>query len=557
MQTLKRAGFLIPFFLLSFFSVYFYFLTQGMPYEIDDVLPSYFLLKDVSYGELIARLFAPWSYSTYSGELYNFIYVRVTECFFYKDLLQDFMSRIFIYNLVLTLTLIFLIYRFTEKLTESRLGALLCVLFLMTTPGYAWTIYEFGDSTPADQILLITYLWLLLNEFLKLKGEPLYKVDGKTLLRLLLLWIVGMLSIRAKNTNLVVVPAVTGLFALFCPGMNLFSSRSQKRAGTFLVLIIGIYCLLPLFITEQNPPDSLIERFFNLKNLYYILIQNPIGWEAEHIPVLFRFSRQLPTSILSQFGFFLGWLFIAAFVFSLFSWLRRAKEKNPDVKNHPVIGFLLFAWIFSAAVIYVMGGWCVFTRHMVYLLLPVGIGVFYLFIKTAELFSGKTKKILLILLTGFTLLQAADNTRHSLYLRSEHMKIWGAKWAFRDAIFKDRMGRPPKRLYELQTYWIPWPPDLWDMSRYLDARSGIPDFSPASDFSQLVNRYGTVYLAGHQELAGTPWKSTLILQTKPAHFSLLSRMMERLSPKQETYYLYRIEKPAAPISNLTAQKEAL
>lgn len=537
MQLSNRFRLAIPFCLAIFFGIYFYFFAQNFPYEIDEVLPSYGLLKDVSYSELLARAFSPTSFSTFSGALYEYIFVRVTECFLYKDILQDHMWRIFYYNMTLTILLVLMVYRLSLRFIQSTLGASLCIIFLLTTPAYGWSLYELGESSPADQVFLLIYFRFLIRQFQRIRTSSAYSIDVKQILRFVILWIIGMLTIRVKNTNLVVVPLLTTLLVLFYPGFNMFVSQKRKRLGLLMILLIGIYCGLPALIAERNPPDTLISRFFDLKNLYYIFIQNPFGWEAEKLPVLFRLNRQLPTSLLAQFGFFLAWTLVlgSGIVF----WTKKpAPEKGPAFSY----GFFVSIWIVSSSVIYIFGGWLIFTRHMIYLLLPTVVGAFYILFNFVRRTPNKFHKAATVFIVVAVLFQIGDNFRHALYLREQHEKLWGSKWAFRKAIYKERTGHEPSRMFDLTNYWFPWPKDLWDISVYLDARSRVPDFSSGSDFSNLVDRYNTIYLATHEELTDTPWQEILILKLNPAHFSSLSKFVERFKNAQETYYLYRIEK---------------
>ncbi|GEM_PF-4269187 len=524
--------------LAIFFGIYYFFYLQGVPYELDDVLPSYSLLKHVSYPELLVRIFSPISYTLQSDKDLDFIFVRITECLFYKHLLADHYWRIFFYNLLMNSFFIFLIYQFARKIMDSRLDAFLCVIVLMTTPAYGWNTLELGDSTPTDQVFLILYLWAIIYQFVEILKNENYRLNSKKLLNFFGTWVLAMLCVRIKESNLAIVPIFTTLMVLFHPGFNLRLANQNQRKGLWFILLIGLYCFLPMVFVNHRGSSAIFSEYFNLKNLYDLIVQNPSGWEKETVPVLFRLNRQYPTSILSMFGFGLSWLFIFSGLALIF--LKDVPRK--EVRRSFSTSFFLASWIASTCVIFLFHRAVAFSRHLTPILLPFGFLFFYVFIQLANRIPNKARIFFLTLLTLITLWSVSENLRHSMYIRQELGKIWGMKWAFREAIFEDQMGRKPNRMFELHQYWSPPSPYIWEMSKFLDGRSDLPDFSPGSPFSKMMNEYPTMYLASYQNNVDTPWRETMIFKTKPLDASILLRFLGRWKHQDFTFYLYRVEK---------------
>ena len=517
-----------------FLAIFYSFYLQSIPYEVDDAVTVWRAATQLPWHEMALRIFRPVSEFLIPGELSweTALYGRITELVLLKALFLifgDSLNGIHAYTVVLVILLSALVMVFVFRLTGNWLAAFFAALFLTTTPAYAWTIMEFGDSAPADQVFLLVHLVFFYNVLSRALQGNLKTHE------LLLLWVTGMLAIRVKESNVFIAAGVPWLMLLANSGGNLLKCDSRQKTNLKKISFILFVLSLPLFLLKHRPLNRPVP-WESLKAPFYIFFQNPFGWEAERVCCLFSWKRSFPVSILSNFGFFLSWTFIVAGIFLM---LRR---KRFLLRCAPVSGFMMCGvWSFIALAFHIYHHGFVFTRYLTWALLPFTLAVTLTLYDFLNVLDGRKKKIFAVLLIVFATVKIGDNFFHSLYIRQELEKIWVPKWAFRKAIYEDQTHRQAKGLFDLYGFWHPSSEFTKDAGAYLFYNKTAKQLINDAEFKRLVKKYRTFYFSTSEPAPDFPWSGRLLLSFDDSSFSLLTRFKMRFSGRlPNRYYLYKV-----------------
>ena len=524
---------------------YYFFFLEGIPFEVDDVIPSWYLLTKISWGKMFIYLFNPISeYATAHRDL-SLVSVRVLESLIFKGVVQvwgDRMLPIFLYNLVIVGFFAFSICLFVHKLTKNVYIGMICSIFLLTTPAFGWTIMEYGDFAPLDQLVLVGFVWFLVSqlEYL-LKGPSFSVITYQWLIRLVILWAVGMIAIRTKETNAIIVFGLFWIMVLFNPTFNLFRSLPQKRRLGFIPLcLVGFLLTLPLILVKNRTAliGMLTHQSFGAP--FFIFFQNPFGWEPEEACALFTLKRYLPCSILSNFGFFISWLFLI-FSFCLVIYHFRIRKEAPPVPKVSYATFLI-AWLCLGLMQHTIHPGYSFMRYLTRSLLPFTFFCAFIFGLGLSLCKGRWKKFLVLILITAAFFKIAVNIEDSVYIRKRLEKLWNIKWIFRREFYKDKMGEITPGLFELYIFSQKNMQYMLKLDQYILENDDRNNLIRDENFKKLLEQYGSLYAISSKSLTALPWKTTLLKEINPSHFSTLTRLKSELSSKaQEKILLYRID----------------
>ncbi len=535
----RRRILLAGFTLAAFFSLYYYFYLEGISYEQEAGIRGWLAAINIPWGRYVGYLLSPIS-ERLTATQSNYVTIRVTEFFFLKALylaFKDSMTAVAIFNGLVGITLGIAMFLFGYRCTKSVLAAFLYPLFLLTTPAYGWTVMEYGDSGPSDQIFLLCYCGFFLWHLKKIIEEPAKPLDLGRIFSLVALWFVGMLAIKAKEPEKFLVPAISWVMVLFNPSSNLFKSDARQRVQGFLPLCIVLALLsLPLVLVKEGAP----EHVFGWQDPFYWLFWNPFAWEPEKTCCLFTLHRGLPGSILSNFGFFLSW----AAIFSTLAICRHWWKSGRKVLSPAGISItlLLLSWTLMGLSFHTKARCLFWIRLMTWDLPPFGLLVAFGFTRFLGISKGRTKTVLATLLVALTLCKIADNIRHSVYFRQELASIWVPKAIFRAEVYKDATGAKDDSLFNVYNYW--WPRN--DFTRELEPymyHKERHDLLQDGKFENFLRRYKTVYVGSNHPLE-LPWKTVLLKEIDASKLSRLATLKSRFSSEPpKRYYLYRVSLP--------------
>ena len=522
------------------FSIFYGFYLQGIPYEQEGALRGWAKATETSWPKMLGYLFRPFSVGATANND-TLIQTRVTESLILKGLHQlfgDSMTMITVYNLILVVVFASLVLWFAYQWAASLVAACLVAVFLLTTPAYGWSVMEYGDFSPLDQILLLCYLGFFITLFQESLRESSESLSWKKILPLVGLWLLGILTVKAKEPNKFLVPGLSWLLILFNPSGNLFrSSRRIKIYGLIPLCLVLILLSLPAVWVQGPAPKLFSAR--QLRDPFYIFFCNPFGYEPEKRSALFSLKNAFPSSIVSNFGFFLSW---SAMLAALLLGIRKLKSKWNKTSGASVsIPFLLAGWTLLALAFHAIFKSLEFTRYLTWSLLPFAILIACLFTAVVNPFSLKTKKFAAGLVILFLVLKVGDNLQHSLYVRKGLERIWVPKWDFRTEVYKDQTGNKKPGLFEMYRYWFPRTDFTRAIEPYLGHEEARGELAKDAVFAEILKKFGVAYVASNRPLK-LPWKAELIKELNPANFSLLSSLKYKFSKKKPNHYhLYRVK----------------
>lgn len=531
----RRIGLILSILILVFFGFY----LQGIPFEQEGGVRGWWQSSQTPWAQMFSYLFSLHSERPMAGNDI-LIQTRVTESIIQKGLFAlfgDSIGSIAIFNLLVVVLFAFMVLWFTTKWTGNLPVATLTVIFLLTTPAYGWSIMEYGDYAPFDQLLLLLYFGMFIPLFEKILREEKPSLSWRRILNFVLLWLVGVLALRVKEPNKFLIPGLSALLIVFNPGGNLFRTTRDRLLRGFLPLCgLALLWGLPTVLVKE-PPGSPLFHWDGLKDPFYIFFWNPFGFEKERFCTLFSWRRAYPSSILSNFGFFLNWALIAAGTY--LSLTRKGIWKKPDIP-HVSIPLLLTGWTLTALAFHVVFKSLEFTRYLMWALLPFTLLVAMIFSMFFNQWEGRTRKVLAIALISFAVLRIFDNLQHSLYARKALERIWVPKWEFRAQVYKDQKGLDKAGLFEFYSYWFPRTEFTKLIEPYLEHERDRQQLAADPQFRSILEKFGVAYVASPEPLT-LPWKTTLIREMNQKNFSILTAFKKRFSKKpMKRFYLYRV-----------------
>ncbi len=527
---------------------FYFFYLEGIPYEQEPAVSTGWIKAvHLSWPQILKQTFSPVSYSLTANDV-DLTRVRVTEHLALKLIYQLFgpsSTAVLVYNVGLAVLFSLLVFFLFYKLTENGFVSFLGSVFLLATPAYGWAIMEYGDFAPLDQILLMLYFWFYVWAFHRWRigyfdqsNRPLQAV-----FTFVSIWLLGMATMRGKETNLFLVTGISWLLFFFNPQYHVFHSDSKLKIRHFLPLGITLVLLtLPIiFVNHPASVKAAVGRNFFLNPIYMFLYNPGPSYAGEKFCPLLSLESKFPSTILGNFGFGLSWIILlGGIVFGI--WRLRFHPKRSEASARASMVLVLSGWAIIASAFYVVYPAFYYTRYLAWLLLPFTLLVAYGFTQAIRLLHGKIKIGAILLVTSLVFLQIGENLSHSFYMRKGLERIWTPKWIFRTQIYQDRTGDLSPDFFEVHSYWYPRTDFTKAIEPFLVHHvEEVNRVAQDPKVGEVLEKFKIAYVTSNQ-LLNLPWKNTLIRQVDASNLSTLTRLIGKFSKKKPpTYYLYRIE----------------
>lgn len=529
----KLPSALLALFLSGFFAFYFAVALQGIPFEQMEGIPrGWALASKMSWPEFFQYLLRPVSTAlTSSGQ--HLADVRISESMVQKFLYMfwgESMMPLLVMNVLAAALLVILFFNLAFYLTANKLSSLLATVFLFTTPVYLWVVMEYGDYAPTDQVFLLAYFFLFFN----LMGLR-KKISGVTVLKIILLWLTGMIAVHAKEPNKLLVPAVSWALLFLNPKNNLWKPAAGKLWSVLMAGCVFILSL-PLVLVEFKSQKPLVLSWNGPFNQFVFQTN---GWEDEKAMCLFTLERVLPVSVLANFGFFLCWplLILAAWrLVGLF------KKQNAVMPERPISAWLfLGVWLSVSVSFYLIQDSDTYFRYLSWALMPFALVAAVFLTRTVSLITPKIRIAVAILLCGLVIFKIADNFQHSLFFRRQLEKIWAPKWSFQEKVYQDSQNLDKVSLFGLYDFWS-YDPFAIEQFPYMPPANVTPEKLNSPEFLNNLKKFGKMYFVSYSEITAGPGKITQLAKMDVDRLSTLSAMRANRKKKPASfYYLYRID----------------
>ncbi len=521
---------------------YFSFYVQGIPYEQEEgITRGWADAANTSWKELFTYLLSPKS-NEIKADGSNLITVRVTESILHKliyILFGQSMTAMTIFNIFVTAIFAVFVFLLGFKILNNLLIAFLATAYLLLMPAYGWNSMEFGSYSPLDQLLLIAYLML----FAYCLERSFWEDTGKhSKIRVALfsytgLWFLGMCAIRAKEPNIFLVPALSWFVLLLNPARNIWKASPFERKRILgLAAVVGLLTL-PMVWANKHPDE--LNPFWDCP--VRVFMWNPNGWEPETVPCLLTLERTMPVSVLSNFGFFLGWVIVIGAIF----------VSIHMVKNRPAAGrgrliywpALLFVWFLISEAFFIHFCSVEFIRHQVWILLPFTLLVALLFKNLIELCKGRRvlQYIVILALLVLSIEKTVNNVSYSIFIRQHLERLWVTKWEFREAIYKDINQTHEAPLFELYHYWHFPSNRVRALFPFMESEQDKTDLLQSEEFLSHLREFKTAYVVSPKPVTSLfpGLRLELIHHFDLNKASWLTTVKKR-KRNPRPYYLYRV-----------------
>jgi hypothetical protein len=516
------------------FGAYFMLYLQGIPYEQITGVGTWYRSLSVSWGEMFGHLLNPVTARlTAVGRV--LLEVRVTESMILKALYAwtaDSVAAVAVYNTIVAVALALAVLWFATKFTGSVLAGFLCSSFLLTTAAYGWAVMEYGDFGPSDQLFILMFLGLFLHQFNQAIQGELQPWNGKRILGLALLWLLGMIAIRAKEPGRFLIPSISWALLLFNPSINLFRcERQRRRRNLWPLAAVAILLTLPIVLVKEAYAP---EVTFSITDPFYWLFWNPQGWEPEKTSSLLTLRRSFPVSILSNYGFILAWAGILGGIALTVRWWKTPKgeARTPNAS----IPLLLALWALAGLALHAGAVNLLWTRYMTWDLLPIGFLFAICFVRCLDFFKGKTKTLIACVLVILVSYKIVDNVRHSLYIRQELESIWTPKWNFLTKVYQEDQGVQDESIFNVYKYWYLNRTDFTHkLEPFLYHKERLT-LAEDREFAAILTEYGKAYVGSSHPL-NLPWKAVLLKDLDAANLSWITSWKAKLTNKKYPHYL--------------------
>jgi len=369
------------------------------------------------------------------------------------------------------------------------------------------------------------------------------------------LWSLGMMAIRAKETNLFLVPALSwGLLFLYL--IRCRKQESSRSDGKHIVSLCLTTALLtvPVFWVQVGAGEPIfpLSKDDILRPLQ-IFFYNPDAYAGSRVFSFFSVENAFPSTVFASFGFFLSWMI----VFALLRWgmCRSLPLKSDAPFSHERLSWVVvfMVWMTAGAAFFIVFDGLRYTRYLTWVLLPFTYLVAILFAWNLRTMRAWTRNVFSFVVLTLMGVQIVLNISHSLYARKGLERVWAPTWIIREAIYKDRMNGSKPGLFELYRYWKKEKELLWSLLPLLRHEGDQKDLFEDDSVLKLVREYGKTYVAANRTLDfPEPLQGTLIKQIDGAELSMLTSLKYRLSRSKKIppqYYLYRVTLKSGSLIN--------
>lgn len=528
----------ISLFLGCLFTAYFTVALQGIPFEqMEGVARGWNLAAKMSWPDFFYYLLRPVSAAlTSSGQ--HLIDVRVSESMIQKVLYifwGESMTALLVMNVIAAGILTVLFFRLTFYFTKNKLSSLLAVLFLFTTPAYVWVVMEYGDYSPTDQVFLLSYFFYFFYMITGSAAE--IKSKFNFALKTVFLWLLGMVTLNAKEPNKLLLPALSWAVLLFNPRHNIWKPASGKRWPLIAIAVCLFILSLPLVFVEFKGAKP-IELSWNGPFSQFFF--QPNGWEDEKKMCLFTVERVLPVSVLANFGFFLCWPMLILLALRITRVIRgdRNSAVTPNMISTPLF---LGLWLLGSTAFYLFQDSDTFFRYLSWALMPFTIICAVFLTDTVRKISPKFRRITALILCALVIYKITDNFQHSLFFRRQLEKIWSPKWTFQEKVYADYKNLGKTSLFGLYDFWS-YDAYAIEQFPYMPPANITAEKLETPEFKAKLKELGKMYFVSYSAIENGPGKITPLAKVDVDRLSFLSAMRANRKKKPASYYyLYRID----------------
>jgi len=545
----KQISFYFPLILLLLLvGGYYSLFLPGIPYEqLPGVSNGWQVAAKTPWIHLIGNLFSPFSAQFTATDAF-LAQVRVTESLIHKLIYMFFgesMTALMIFHILTALLFAGLIYQMTIRLTQKTWIGFLTAIFLLTTPAYGWVIMEYGDYSPLDQVLLLVYFLMFLPQF---DGALSKDKDSSSPAKLafdrFLLLAVGMIAVHAKEPNKFLIPGVSFILLFFNPQGNLWKASRDERLKLFSLLAVTLLLACPIFfVLNRSEGDFSWSWMGPLKNVFFYPTHE---WDREKTICLFTIKRALPVSVLSNFGFFLGWAVILCgiFLIGLFFKSRKHPGSAPQSKSAVSLPFFLLSWLVLSSCFYFIYDSGTFFRYISWALLPFCFLAAWIIGKAIDAARGKSKLIVSVLLIAIVIYTFIDNAQHFMFIRRQLESIWVPKWTFLKKVYLDYYQKNDVGIFDLYTHWAGnGDARVLKVFHYLPPTDLSEENLREERFLNEVKKSGKFYFSSTKQLSAPSGMRLVLLQELDLkRLTPFSRWFHNLKRKPvRPIYLYRLD----------------
>ena len=410
------------FFLFVAVIFFIFFHLHGLPLGMEGTDDVMFIEqgREASYSELLKYIFVERDPNllhpcSYMSCLYSRPGFSLLSKMLY--LIDGFNENIFYFSRALSVAIICLfIFFFLEQSTKSKTVSMLGALFYATAPPVFSATWLIGDTEIVAHVFLAASIFCLYKILYSNKSEgysPAYQWDMQKWMYIILFTLFIILAFRTKESAKLIVVILIILLILF-----------YRR---FILLLSAPIALFIYYIFPSTGGTESISALFLWHGIYAKFIAASSGgdYSGEVLTLLspYQHFKQVPISMLSQLGFFLGYFVVFTLLFLLFykpgakaiimGIVRRIKENN--LKKEDFILYTSLIWLLVSIPVYGFFTASVENRYFMIGLFPFTFMVFICINKAAIILNIRWRKRYVYLFIFLTLLVIGVNAFHISY----------------------------------------------------------------------------------------------------------------------------------------------